>query len=278
MKNKTKVFLTLFLGLIIFSLAVPTLAAEIPEIINAPFVGEIQTKNFSLPILTIIIAALDGFNPCAMWTLLFLITLLINMKNKKRMWTLGVVFIITSGLIYFLFMTAWLNFFLFIGLVFWVRIAIAIFAIGAGFYQLKKYRDNKDGTCKVATTKKRKTRFDKIKKIVYRKNIFYALAGIILLAGAVNLVELLCSAGLPAIYTSILTLTEVPTWQYYLYLALYIFIFLLDDLIIFFIAMFTLQTVGISTKYSRFSSLIGGLIMLAIGLLLILKPEWLMFG
>ena len=105
-----------------------------------------------------------------------------------------------------------------------------------------------------------------------------AIAGIILLAFAVNLVELICSAGLPAVYVQILTLTELPTWQYYAYLVLYIFIFMLDDLFIFFVAMKTLQITGVTTKYVRASRLIGGIVMIVIGILLIFKPELLMFG
>ncbi len=98
-----------------------------------------------------------------------------------------------------------------------------------------------------------------------------------LLAAVVNLVELVCSAGLPAVYTQVLTLANLPTWQYYAYLVFYIFIFTLDDLLIFVIAMTTLRLKGISSKYTRWSSLVGGILMLIIGVLLIFKPGWLMF-
>ena len=104
------------------------------------------------------------------------------------------------------------------------------------------------------------------------------MGGIIVLAFAVNLVELICSAGLPAVYTQVLALNEMAGWQYYLYISIYIFFFMLDDLLIFFIAMITLEMTGITTKYAKASRLVGGLIMLAIGLMLIFKPGWLMFG
>ena len=106
----------------------------------------------------------------------------------------------------------------------------------------------------------------------------FALAGIIALAVAVNLVELLCSAGLPVVFTQILALNNLPTWQYYAYLILYIFIFILDDLIVFILAMLTLKMTGLGNKYARYSHLIGGAVMVIVGLLLIFKPEWLMFG
>ena len=251
---------------------------KMPEKINLPIIGQIEVKNISLPVLTVLIAGIDGFNPCAMWVLLFLISLLLGMKDKRRMWVLGFAFIVSSAVVYFLFMSAWLNLFLFLGFVLWVRIAIGLVALVAGGYSLKEYFTNKAGKCKVTDDEKRQKIFERLKSITYEKRFYLALGGIIVLAFAVNLVELICSAGLPAIYTQILTLSSLEKWQYYTYLLLYIFIFMLDDLVVFFVAMTTLQITGITTKYSRISRLIGGIIMLIMGILLLFRPEWLMFG
>lgn len=89
----------------------------------------------------------------------------------------------------------------------------------------------------------------------------------------VNLVELVCSAGLPAIYTQVLALSKLANWQYYLYIFIYVFFFMIDDLIVFSIAMLTLENTGITTKYSKYSRIIGGLIMILIGYLIIFKPN-----
>lgn len=253
-------------------------SSGIPEKLTLPFLGEIETKNFSLPAMTLIFGALDGFNPCAMWTLLFLISLLLGMKDRKRMFILGSAFIITSALVYFFFMAAWLNLILFIGMIIWVRLAIGMVALAGGGYNLKEYFTNKDSGCKVTGSEKRQRIFEKLKNITQRKNFYLAFGGIIVLAFAVNLVELICSAGLPAIYTQILTLSNLNPFQYYLYIMFYIFVFMLDDLFVFFAAMATLQMVGFTTKYAHRSRLISGILMLAIGLMLIFKPEWLMFG
>ena len=245
--------------------------------IHLPFIGEINAKQMSLPILTLAIALVDGFNPCAMWTLLFLISLLLGMKNRKRMWILGIAFIVSSAFVYFLFLAAWLNLFIFLGLVIWVRVIIALVALVAGAINLKEYIENKSG-CKIMGDEKRQKFFEKLKSVTSKKNFILALGGIILLAFAVNLVELICSAGLPAIYTKILSMYQLPTWQYYLYLIFYIFVFMIDDLFVFFTAMVTLQAVGIQSKYTKTSHLIGGIIMLIIGLLMLFKPDILMFG
>lgn len=252
---------------------------SIPESINVPLFGQIKLASVSLPFLSVALGLLDGFNPCAMWVLLFLISLLLGIEDRKRRWLLGTVFIVASSAVYFLFMAAWLNLFLFIGFVVWVRILISLLALGVGGKNIYDFFSNPDGGCQVVGGhQKRRQIFDRLRQIVSRKNLFWSLIGIVLLAFAVNLVELVCSAGLPAIFTQVLALNQLSTLHYYFYIALYIFFFMIDDLIIFFIAMITLHAVGVESKYSRFAKIIGGLLMLVIGLLLLFKPEILMFA
>ena len=251
---------------------------SIPEKLNLPLIGEVKTKNLSLPILTILIAGLDGFNPCAMWVLLFLISLLFGMQNKKKVLIFGSVFIIASAFVYFLFMTAWLKLITFLGFILWVRLAIGGVALWAAYSNFKEYFTNPAGGCKVTGEKKRQKVFESLKKIIAEKNFIIAFLGIIALSFAVNLVELICSLGLPAVYTQILALSNIPGWLYYLYLVFYVFIFVLPLLFVFIVSMKTLQLTGISTKYGRIAQLIGGIIMFILGLLMIFKPGWLMFG
>ena len=246
--------------------------------ITLPIFGEINPQKWSLPILTIVIAAIDGFNPCAMWVLIFLISLLIGMKDRKKMWILGSAFIIASGTVYFLFLSAWLNLFLFLGFISLIRIGIGVVAVGSGAYHLKEWWTNREGVCNVADMERKQKIMERFRKVTSEKNFLLALGGIIAIAVAVNLIELVCSAGLPAIYTNILALSGVSRVTHYLYLILYIIIFMLDDMLIFVIAMLTLKITGISAKYSRWSNLIGGVVILLLGFLLIFKPGWIMFG
>ena len=117
----------------------------IPEKLTLPLWGEIELKYLSLGLLTIIIGALDGFNPCAMWVLIFLINLLLDLQDRKKMWLLGGLFILASAVVYFLFMTAWLNLLVFLGFIFWVRITIGLIALFAGGYNLREYYLDKMG-------------------------------------------------------------------------------------------------------------------------------------
>lgn len=242
-----------------------------------PLIGELNPQSLSLPILTVVIAFFDGFNPCAMWVLLFLISLLLGMEDKKKMWILGLTFILTSGLIYFCFMAAWLKVYEFIGIQIWLTKVIGVVAILSGLLNLRKFWNEREG-CSTVEGEKRKEVFTKLKDITSSRRFILAMVGIILLAISINLVELVCSAGLPAIYTGVLTVSNLPSTSYYLYLLLYVLIFVLDDLMVFVIAMLTLRATGISTKYGKISNLVGGAIILTLGIILIVKPELLTFA
>jgi len=246
--------------------------------IQLPFVGEIDLGSLSLPLLTVVVAGIDGFNPCAMWVLIFLIGIFMGMRDRRKMWILGFTFIATSAGVYFLFLTAWLNLFLFLGFLKWVRIGIGVFALFAGAYQLREFYVNKNGACKVGGGETKKKVFDQAQKVIGEKRFYLSFLGIIVLAAGVNMIEMVCSAGLPAIYTQVLSLTPMVVWKYYLYLFVYIVIFMLDDLLVFVVAMMTLKFVGISGKYVRYSSLVGGLIILVVGILMLVRPQALMFG
>ena len=248
--------------------------------IKIPVVGKINLKNMSLGLSSIVLGLVDGFNPCAMWILLFLISTLIGMKDKKRLWILGITFLVTSSLVYLMFMLSWLHFAKMISGVFIVRTIIALVAVIGGCLNLKSYADSlgKDDGCNIVNDKKRKKYFARIKKFTHEKSFLFALLGVIALAASVNLIELACSAGIPVIFTELLAINNISSLGRVIYILIYILFFMLDDLIIFIIAVKTFELGGISTKYSKYSHLIGGILMLIIGILLLVKPEWLMFN
>jgi glutaredoxin len=250
----------------------------LPSTVTLPIIGEVATRDLSLPALTVLLAAVDGFNPCAMWTLVFLIGLLAGMPDRTRLWVLGGAFIAASAGVYFLFMAAWLNALLFFGMLVWIRVAVAIVALGGGAYYLREFWRDSAAVCAVTAPARRRRVLERLKSLALEQRFYVALTGIVLLAFAVNLIELLCSAGIPAVYTQVLALSNLPAWQYYGYLLLYVTIFMLDDLLVFFTAVKTLELTGMGTRYLRISHLIGGFVLVAIGVLLLLKPEWLMFG
>lgn len=246
--------------------------------VKIPLLGTKEAKDVSIGLSAILIGAVDGFNPCAMWILLFLISMLLGMKNKKRMWILGITFLVSSALVYFLFLLSWLNLSVFLNKVLYIRVAISFFAVLFGVLQVVNFFFKKDDGCEVVDNKNRKRIIKSIQKIIKEKSFILAILGIILLASSVNIIELLCSLGLPVMFTQILAINEVSKVGQILYSLLYVLFFMIDDIIIFIIAMKTLEIKAISNKYGKYSHLIGGLIMIIIGVLMVYKPEWLMFN
>ncbi|MDD5547840.1 MAG: hypothetical protein PHN74_03030 [Candidatus Pacebacteria bacterium] len=246
--------------------------------IKIPLFGEVPLASLSLPVLSVVLGGLDGFNPCAMWVLLFLISLLLGTHDRKKMWLLGGAFLVASAAVYFIFMAAWLNLIIFLGFIFWIRALIGLVALIGGGLNLKKFFEFKQDTCEVMGENKKLTVIDKMKAIIQKQNLWFALIGIVALSFSVNLVEMVCSAGLPVIFTQILAVNHLAWWQYGFYMFIYIFMYMLDDIIIFTLAMITLQMSGMTSKYARYSHLVGGVLMVIVGLLLIFKPAWLSFG
>ena len=181
----------------------------LPETVKVPGFGEVQLKTLSLPILTVLLGGIDGFNPCAMWVLVFLIGLLMGMKDTVRMWTYGMVFLFTSGAIYFVFLAAWLNIFLFLGALAWLQVAVGLFALGAGVWYLAEFWRNPDAVCKVTTPGSQQKVMDRMRAAVAEPSFAIAVLSIMALAIVVNMIELLCSAGIPAVYTHVLATSNL---------------------------------------------------------------------
>ena len=245
---------------------------------NLPIVGKTDAKEVSIPFVAILLGVIDGFNPCAMWVLLFLINMFIDMKDKKKMFILGYTFLFTSALVYFLSMLG-ISVVLNVTAVKQIQILIALVALIAGVLNIRTYIKTRNDTgCHVVDDKKRKKMVKRVIKITKQESLFLALIGVIALAASVNLVELACSLGFPAIFSEILALNNVTGPLRVLYLIIYVFFYMIDDLIVFTIAVSTFTIAAKSTKYTKYVNLIAGIIMILIGTLLIFKPEWVMFN
>ena len=247
--------------------------------VNIPLLGIVDMKKVSIPLVAVILGFIDGFNPCAMWILLFLISMLFGMKNKKRAWILGLTFLFVSGFVYFLSMIG-INFVIGIATINILKILIAIFILVAGILNLKKYLKirKEEAGCTVVDDKKRKVIMTRMKKIINSKSFILSLLGIIILAATVNLIELACSLGFPLIFTEILSINNITGLEKIIYLLIYIFFYMIDDMVVFAISMITVEVTGITNKYNKLCTLISAIIMIIIGTLLIFKPDWLMFN
>ena len=247
----------------------PPTGKEPTHKINLPLIGEIDPTDYSLPALAVILGFVDGFNPCAMWVLVYLISIIATLRDRKRIWLIVGSFVLASGVLYFLFMTAWLNVFLLIGYVRPVTIVIGLVALGGGILQIREVIETRGAiVCKVTDEESRKKTMTRIQEIVSSPITLGTIVGIIALAFTVNSVEFACSFGIPAVFTRVLSLASLTTFQYYGYILLYVFIFMLDDLIIFGTAAFAL-TSSLGDRYAKYTRPVGGTILIILGALLL---------
>lgn len=234
-----------------------------------------------LPLFTFVIAIIDGFNPCTMWVLTFLLVLLISVsENRKRIFAVGFVFVIVVYIFYFLFMAAWLNVFFYIGFLDPVRIAIGILAIVAGAINCKEFFAFRKGVTLMIQEKHKVPLVRKIERMkdLIKYGSFPALiTASVVLASFASLVELPCTAGFPIIYTKILAdKVFAESLAYYVYLLLYNLIYVVPLAAIITLFGYFFKGKQISKSQMQIIKVIGGLIMIMLGIILIFNPGLLM--
>ena len=232
--------------------------------------------RLGLPLFTLALGLLDGFNPCAMWVLLFLLSLLVRLRDRRRMAVIAGTFVAVSGIVYYLFMAAWLNVFLAVGLSAGVRWTLATFALVIGAVNIKDFFAFERGLSFSIPAGAKPGIYARVRAILRAPSIGMSLVGVTALAILVNFVELLCTAGLPALYTAVLTQHELSAAGRYAYLALYIVGYIADDALMVTLAVVALGQRKLTETTGRWLKLVSGSVMLALGLVLALRPGWLM--
>jgi hypothetical protein len=238
-----------------------------------PVFGKIDSSRMSLPLFTILIGGIDGFNPCAFFVLFFLLSLLIHAQSRRRMFLIGGVFVFFSGFIYFLFMAAWLNLFLIVGQLEPITYAAGIIALLIASLNIKDFFLFKKGVSLTIPESAKPRLFKRMRDLVKVTHIPSMILGTIILATASNTYELLCTAGFPMVYTRVLTLHELSSKGYYGYLALYNFVYVLPLFSIVLVFTLTLGSWKLKERTGRMLKLLSGFMMLSLGLVLITLPD-----
>jgi glutaredoxin len=238
--------------------------------------GRLDVASLGLPLFTLALGLLDGFNPCAMWVLLFLLSLLVHWRDRRRMALVAGTFVLVSGAIYYAFMAAWLNVFLLLGLSTALRLLLGALALVVGVVNLREFwRQGRSFTLSIPASAKPGL-FARLRGVTQSQALLPALAGVAGLAVVVNAVELLCTAGLPAVYTAVLSQQNLPAAAHYGYLGLYILGYIADDSLMVGLAVLALSSDKLTERAGRTLKLISGGVMLALALVLLLKPGWLL--
>lgn len=240
---------------------------------SVPLLGELSLDGYSLPLMTVLIAGLDAFNPCAFFVLLFLLSMLVHQKSRARMLAIGGVFVAVSGAMYFAFMAAWLNLFQLLGGLAWVTLAAGALALVIGMVNVKDFFWFGRGVSLSIPRSRKPAITQRVRAILAAGSVPAMLAATVLLAVAVNFYELLCTAGFPMVYTRLLTLQELGATRHYLYLALYNLVYVIPLAVIVGTFAFTLGARKLTEREGRLLKLMSGLMMLQLGALLVLAPD-----
>jgi cytochrome c biogenesis protein CcdA len=246
-----------------------------PDEVDVPLFGKLRVSDLGLPTFTFLLGLVDGFNPCAMWVLLFLLSVLVNLKDRRKIAAIAGTFVVISGLAYFAFMAAWLNVFMLLGFTRPAQVGLGIVATIIGAANVKDFFAFGWGLSFSIPESAKPGIYTRVRQIVSARYLTAAIAGAVILAVLVNTIELLCTAGLPALYTQILAYQDFPSWKNYAYLALYNVAYMLDDSIMLTVAVVTLSHRKLQEREGRWLKLISGLVILGLGFLLLFKPDWL---
>ena len=248
-------------------------ASERRPSIAVPLFGSLDTGSYSLPLMAVLMGGLDAFNPCAFFVLLFLLSLLVNGRSRKRMVLIGGLYVTVSGLVYFAFMAAWLNLFQLLEGVQAITLTAGLVALVIGMVNVKDYFLLGKGVTLSLSGTQRSSLFARMRGLVSTDHLPSLVLGTLALAIAANSYELLCTMGLPMVFTRILTLEQLPTLQYYAYLALYNLVYVLPLAIIVAVFVTTMGRRKLSESGGRFLKLLSGTMMVALGLALVFAPD-----
>lgn len=239
--------------------------------IELPWLGtRVGVDDLGLPLFTVVIGLLDGFNPCSMWVLVMTVSMLATLRDRRKMLSVAGTFVAVQGVAYFAFMAAWLNLFLLVGMSRASEVVLGILALGAGLINVKDFHAPGRGITLSIPAAAKPGIYARMRSLLHERSLPLAIAGAVALAVLVQIVELLCTSGFPALYTRILTLRGFEPWTYYGYLLLYNAMYMLDDIVVLAIGVVTLSQHRLQEKEGRRLKLLSGVVMLALGAYLIL--------
>ncbi|MGB8861312.1 MAG: hypothetical protein WCC60_18790 [Ilumatobacteraceae bacterium] len=259
--------------------AVEALAAGLTPVIDerlsvdVPFVGTVDLGDSSLVAATLLIGFVDGVNPCSFWVLSMLLALVLHSGSRKRIVLVGLVFLtVTSGL-YGLYMLGAYSALDYADEVSWVRLAVAAVAGAFGILHLKEYLTHRGPSLTISDGSKPGL-YRRMRRLARpERSLAAVLGGTVALAAGVSLAETPCTAGLPLLWTNMLSTRHVPAAGAALLFLLYLLVFLLDELIVFGFAVVTLRSAKLQEHHGRLLQLASGMLMVALSLTMLFAPH-----
>jgi thiol-disulfide isomerase/thioredoxin len=248
--------------------------AKLPRaVVELPFVGQLDPDRQSLVLSTVLIAAVDGVNPCSLWVLSILLALTLRTGSRRTTAVTGLVFIAVTGVVYALFIGGLFSVFQVLSFTPVVRVVVAVLAAAFAAINIKDFFWFKAGVSLSIPEASKPGIYDRMRRVLGSAQSLPALvASTVVLAAGVSFVELACTAGFPVLWTSIVTDRGVSAVTFSLLLGLYMLVYQLDELIIFAVAVATMRITKLQERQGRLLKLLSGMLMLSLAVVMLIKP------
>lgn len=242
--------------------------------VNIPLIGRVDLSHQSALVTTLIIALVDGFNPCSIWVLSMLLSITLHSGSRKKVLLIGLVFLTVTAAVYALFISGLFTIFKVVRFMGWIQVVVALVALFFALVNIKDYFWYKEGLSFTIDDKNKPGIYKNIRRVMDAGDSFWGLVGgTVVLALGVSLVEFACTAGFPVMWTNLLNAQNVTNLTFVLLLILYMLIYQLDELGLFLVAVFSLKANKVEEKHGRILKLIGGVLMLSLAVVMLVKPS-----
>ena len=240
--------------------------------LHLPFLPTIDVSTKPLLLATVLIAAVDGVNPCSLWVLSLLLGIVVNSGSRRKAAIVGITFLTITASAYGLFMVGLLNAFTYVGFTRWIQAIVAIFALVFGIVNIKDFFRFGQGPSLTISAKHKPGIYQNIRRIMQQQRLPATILATAGMALGITLVELPCTAGFPIIWSALVAKNSLDKFAYLSLLLVYLLIYLLDELVLFGVVLFSMQVGRLEEKHGRLLKLLGGTIMLALALTLLIWP------
>jgi cytochrome c biogenesis protein CcdA/thiol-disulfide isomerase/thioredoxin len=243
--------------------------------LDLPFLGSLDLAFQPLFLSTVLIALVDGFNPCSLWVLTVLLALVIHSGSRGRIALVGVTFLTTTALVYGLFIVGVFGALSYIAWLGWVQWLVASLAFVFAVVNIKDYFWFQKGVS-FTIPAERKPGIHRNMRGLLRPGHSPAslVVATVAMALGIALVELPCTAGFPVVWSGLVAAHQPGLVHFAGLVALYLFLYLLIELAVFLAALKTLKASRFEERHGRLLKLGGGMIMLVLALVLAIAPEF----
>jgi len=244
------------------------------NIIHIPLIGPVDLDQQSLLVSSAIIGFVDGFNPCSLWVLSVLLAITLHSGSRAKTLVVGLTFLITTTIIYSLFIAGVFTIFSYVGYLKWIQVLIGLLALVFGLVNLKDYFWYKEGVSFTISDKHKPRLYENMRSTVTTpRSLVSLIISTAALAVGVSLIEFACTAGFPVIWSNLMISNNVTTMTFIALLAVYMLIYLIDELFVFGTAVVTMKASKIEEKHGRILKLISGAVILTLSLVMLINPD-----